>query len=431
MSRRLLSALLLGLSLGAARAADLRFYPSFGEVSQTVKAGAAPELTFTRPAWALVQPGSLRWTGSALRRLRSVPVDNAWLSAQEGQAVTVLRAGLPPLPGTLIRAADLLVKLDSGNALNVRPDELVFAGTPPRGWAQPGVRVTFDVEAAPTGQISYRTNALSWQPRYELSASGSAAKLSALADLRNGGEGAFQGEKVELFAGQILNVQPMPAPMPVSPTQAQTDSVAMNAMLGSGGGLAPLGELRGLQRYALKGGLTLGAGETLTLPFLQPKVSAFTRYERITSYFDRSERSGSANRHYKFTPDLSLPAGPLSVLEDGALVGTVTLPAAQAGRPIDLDLGSDPELRYLRTVRQLSLEKSPDGKVLSTTLQVTYALTSTKALPIRVQLREQVYARTVVVDGQPQTSQQVNVERGVDVPAGGKASVSFRVKIAN
>ena len=105
------------------------------------------------------------------------------------------------------------------------------------------------------------------------------------------------------------------------------------------------------------------------------------------------------------------------------------MPATQAGRPVDLDLGADNELRYVRTVKQLAQEKNPAGRVLSTTFRVTYALTSTKSTSVRAQVREQVYGRPLAVDGKAVQGQQITVERGVEVPAGGKASLTFTLKL--
>ncbi|WP_245872780.1 hypothetical protein [Deinococcus planocerae] len=67
--------------------------------------------------------------------------------------------------------------------------------------------------------------------------------------------------------------------------------------------------------------------------------------------------------------------------------------------------------------------------MLSTTYQVTYTLTSTKTRPTRVQVREQVYGRALAVDGQAVQGTQVNVERRVDVPAGGQAKITFKLKV--
>jgi len=436
--------LLAALLLGSASATDLRIYPNFGEVRQsavlTGPQGTPPavELAFGRAAWNLVQPGSLTLTGTPLLRLQTRPTDHDWLTMQEGQPVSVLRAGQAPLAGTLIRAEDLLVRLESGAYLNVQANELGFTGLPPRGWLGGGVAARFESAATgtQTAEISYRTAALSWKPRYELTASGAQANLAALAELRNISDQPFRGERVDLFAGTVQTVAEVgqPALAVVSgPGALALPTIPGSSTAGNASPISSLGELRGLQRYALAGSVNLGRGETLTLPFLQPKITAFTRYNSISTYFSPQNSSGQTSRHYKWTPnDSSLPAGTLSVRDGGALVGTVQLAATQGGKPVDTDLGADPELRFARNVKQLGLEKAPDGRILSTTSQVTYTLTSTKALATRVQLREALYGRFMVVDGQVlPANRQNNIERRVDVKAGGTATISFKVKIGN
>ncbi|THF67795.1 hypothetical protein E7T06_19260 [Deinococcus sp. Arct2-2] len=440
----LLRALLLAaLLLGSASATDLRIYPSFGEVRQQVNLTdtggktAAYELAFSRAAWNLVQPGSLSLTGTSLLRLHTRPIDLDWLTTQEGQPVTVLRAGQAPLSGTLMRADDLLVRLESGAYLNVQANELGLSGLPPRGWLGGGVTARFESAATSTqkAEVSYRTAALSWKPRYELTASGAQASLAALAELRNRGDQTFEGQRVDLFAGTVQTVveggQTGTSQNTVGAFPLPTMPDSGNA--GTASPISSLGELRGLQRYALARAVTLGRGETLTVPFLQTKITAFTRYNSISTYFSPQNSSGQTSRRYKFTPNgASLPAGTLSVRDGGALVGTVQLAATQGGKPVDIDLGTDPELRFARTVKQLNLEKASDGRILSTTSQITYTLTSTKTLATRVQLRETLYGRLVVVDGQVlPANRQNNVERRVDVKAGGTATISFKVKIGN
>lgn len=351
MPRRLsLSGLVLALGLCAhAGATDLRLYSTFAEVREpvtlTASGGtAAHRLTFTREAWSLVQPGSLSFFGAPLVRIQTLPTDLDWLTTQEGQAVKVLRTGQPALDGTLVRAPDLLVRLVSGEFLNVRRDELAFTSPPPLDWFQGGVAARFEVagQGQVSGEVSYRTQALSWSPLYELEAAGAQARLAALAEIRNLGGEAFDARQVDLFAGDVRTfavagqtgaAQATPAPPPLPTAGTAHLSVATRPVTSAG-------ELRGLQRYTLAGGLKLDRGETLTVPFVQPKITGFTRYDSISTYFDPQERQGRASRHYKFTPDTALPSGPLSVREEGVPVGAVLLPAAQAGRAVDLDLGA-------------------------------------------------------------------------------------------
>ena len=433
MTSRFLLAALLALS-SAAGAADLRVYPTFGEVTTQPLQGEGGTLTvpFTQADWAWTVPGSVRLLGVPVSRTR-VLLGEPWLKVQEGQPVRVLRGGLS-LPGTLVDAGTLpttgtvLVQLEGGEYLTVRPEELATSVRPPNSRDVADVKVVFETAQAKSARLLYQTHALSWKPRYELDASGGAATLRALAEIRNAGGQSFSGS-TDLYAGDVRLV-PENVPMPVysQSAGAATAATVSNAEMSADRAVMSLGEVRGLQRYALGRPLNIGPFETQTLPFLMPKLAGFTRYDRISSYFSPQNSSGRATRFYKFTADTALPAGPLTVREDGVLFGTVSLGATAAGQLSDLALGADPELRYSRTVETLNTEKNPAGRVLSRTYRVTFTLTSTKSAATSVQIREQIYGQNVVVDGKAQGN-QTTVTRYAQVPAGGKASVTFTVKV--
>ncbi|WP_164927981.1 hypothetical protein [Deinococcus radiodurans] len=209
--RLLLTAALLAL-VPAAQAADLRLYPTLGEVtSQPLKVeGGAVTVPFPKADWAWVVPGSVRLLGVPVTRTRVTPGVNV-LRAHEGEAVRVLRGGLN-LKGTLADAEALLVQLDSGEYLTVRPDELAFSTRPPSSRDVADVKVTFETGGAGSANLLYQTRALSWKPRYELDASGDAATLRALAEIRNAGDQSFSGS-TDLYAGDVRLV-PENVPMP-------------------------------------------------------------------------------------------------------------------------------------------------------------------------------------------------------------------------
>lgn len=433
MTRRfpLLPLAALCLLTPLAQAADLRLYPSFAEVTTPpLKVeGGAVTVPFPRADWAWTVPGSLRLLGVPVTRTRVTPGVNP-LQAHEGEAVRVLRGGLN-LPGTLVDAGALLVQLGSGEYLTVRPDELALSTRPPSSRDAADVKVRFETGGAGEARLLYQTRALSWKPRYDLDASGGAATLHALAEIRNAGEQAFSGG-ADLYAGDVRLVPengPTPASVGVGEQGfgAATTSTAGN--VAQDRAVLSLGEVRGLQRYALGRPLTIGPRETQTLPFLTPKLSTFARYARVSTYFSPQNSSGRAGRFYKFTADAALPAGPLTVREDGVLVGTVGLGAATAGQLSDLSLGADPDLRFARRVTLLNTEKDSAGRTLSRSYRVTYTLTSTKSAAITTEVREQVYGQGVVVDGKAQNGNPATVVRYAAVPAGGQANVTFTVKV--
>ncbi|WP_291429692.1 hypothetical protein [Deinococcus sp.] len=391
-------ALLLALLPSAAFATDLRIYPTFSEVQQP----ATSVVTFPFGSWRWIQPGSFSVSGAAAH-ISLQPAELDWLRTQEGKSVTWVAPGQAPVQATLERADDLLVKLSSGEYVNAGRSELAFSEKPPlRGGVT--VKVT-GVDTAKNANLLYRTGALFWRPRYELNPGGAAATLAALAQVSNLSDQPFTAQKVDLYGGNVWQpYQTTAVPVAYSEAMAGTTGTANAATVpsGAGGGaldqIRSVGEVRGLQRYTLPGGLTIGRGETLTLPFLQPKVSDFTRYASVQSYFNGQGSAGSGSRHYKFTLSQSLPTGLIDVREGGLLVGSVQLPAVPAGKPVDLDLGADSALRYEKAVKRTGQEKNEKGQVLSTSYQVTYSFTSTKGAATKVNVREQLYARSVSVD---------------------------------
>ncbi|MBB6017111.1 hypothetical protein [Deinococcus radiopugnans] len=424
--------LLLTLLPSAALATDLRVYPAFTEVQQP----APPDLTFPFSQWRWIQPGSFAVSGGTPAALSLQPAELDWLRTQEGKSVTWVQAGQPPVQATFERADDLLLKLSTGGYVNAGRSELAFNEKPP---VQGGVSLKLSgLDTVKGAKLIYRTQALSWKPRYELNLNGTAATLAALAQISNLSDQVFTAQKVDLYGGSVQQqYQPTPLPMPVSVSEAQAGRTGAGLLTSAASSpvaldqIRSVGEVRGLQGYALPGGLNIGRGESLTLPFLQPKVSAFIRYASVQSYFDAQNRSGQTNRHYKFTSSQSLPTGLVDVRESGLLVGSVQLPAIQAGKPVDLDLGADAELRYEKTVKRTGQEKNEKGQVLNSTYQVTYTLVSTKRTATRVNVREQLYGRSVSVNGQAAQNGQITLTRQVDVPAGGKASLGFKLKIMN
>ncbi|GAA0519953.1 DUF4139 domain-containing protein [Deinococcus depolymerans] len=418
---------LAALALGSAGATDLRIYPSFTEVRQPVTAtGTSLNVTLPQSAWESVLPGSLDLEGlpfsSAAQTLQS-----NWLSSLEGQTV-FLRRGDTTEPVTLVRARDLLVRDAQGRFFNVRFEDLSFSAAPPLNPQSPSQTLTYTLPRAGTGTLTYLTRAVSWSPRYTLNASTAGANLNALADLRNSTDLAYDVQNTELYAGDVT-VQANP--------QAEAGFAADMVMRAVPSAVAPApkiqtqGELRGLTRYDLTTPFTLPANSVITLPFLTPKLSRFERYAGLNTYFGTDTRTGTLNRSYRLEADQRLPAGPLTVREDGRLVGQTTLPDTRKGGTIELSLGEDPDIEYTRTVQQTAQVKDAKGNVTKTTYRVTYALESSKDRAVRAEVTERIGGRVIIIDTGTPVRNQGAANLRVDVPANGKVSKSFTVVIDN
>ncbi len=422
------------LALGTAHATDLRVYPSFTEVREPVTStGNTLNVSLPQQAWQNVLPGSLELDGlvfgSAVQKLEA-----NWLSGLEGKTV-YLEAPTPDnansiQPVTLIRASDLLVKDAAGRYFNVRYEQLRFDMPPPTNPLSPSQTLIYNLPRAGSGTLVYLTRSVGWSPRYTLKASSAGAQLSALADIRNTTELPYDVKDTELYSGDV-SIQANPnaqanfeaadmvmraAPAPVA---------AQAPKIGSGS------ELRGLYRYALSTPFTLPANSVVTLPFLTPKLTRFERYVGLDTYFDVSTRDGTLNRSYRFKADARLPAGPITVREEGRLVGQTRLDETRESGTVEFSLGDDPDVEYTRTVQTVSQVKDSKNNVVKTTYKVTYAFESSKDRSIRADITERVGGGVIIIDSAAPTKNGGIASLKVDVPAKGKASKSFTVVVDN
>ena len=415
-----------GALLSHAAATDIRIYPSFTEVRESVSSGSNT-LTVALPqeAWDGVIQGSLDLEGlsfnSAVQKLEA-----NWLSGLEGKTVYLKRDGGKTEPVTLVRARDLLVKDAGGKYFTVRYEDLQFDVLPPANPLSPSRTLVFDLKAPGSGTLSYLTRSVSWTPRYTLKASDAGAQLSALADIRNTTDQPYDVKNTELYAGDV-NVQGDSYPTPVAMGFAARSEVAAAPApkIQSGG------DLRGLYKYTLSSAFTLPANSVVTLPFLTPKLTNFERYVGLETYFNTGTQDGTLNRFYRFTADDRLPAGPITVREEGRIVGQTNISDTRKGGKVEFSLGDDPDVHYTRTVQTVTQVKNDKGNVTKTTYKVTYAFESSKTRAVRAEITERVGGRRVIIDSAAPVQNQGTATRKVDVPAGGKVSRSFTVIVDN
>lgn len=419
----------LAATLGTASAADLRIYPSFAEVREPVRAtGTTLTVTLPEAAWAGLIPGTLDLDGlpftSAVQRQ-----EPNWLASLEGKTVFLKREGEAEARlVTLIRARDLLVRDAQGRYLTARYEDLSFDVAPPVNPLSPIQTLTFTLPQAGAGTLAYLTRGVTWAPRYTLRAGNQGAQLSALADIRNGTDLAYDVKATELYAGDVeVRGQPVPAPAALYSNRAEAADTATTA--------APTinsqGELRGLYRYALSAPFTLPANSVVTLPFLTPKLTQFERYAGLNTYFTPQNTSGTLSRFYRLKADERLPGGTITVREEGRLVGQTSIPETAQGGQIEFSLGNDPDVRYTRAVQTVSSERGVQGNPVKTTYRVTYTFESSKDRAVRAEVTEIVGGRRIVIDSAPARQNQARAELRVDVPAGGKVTRSFTVVVDN
>ncbi|WP_407539556.1 hypothetical protein Q0M94_15465 [Deinococcus radiomollis] len=423
-----LTAALIGSAFaGNAAATDLRIYSGFGEVRQPAAVtNGQVNLNLPVSLYNTILPDSLDLDGANVTS-RSLAQQANWLSSLEGKQVTLHEDGKTERV-TLVRARDLLIKDAQGLYRTVSAQNLSYDALPPVNPLSPSWQATFNVVGvnvmAPT--LTYLTRALSWAPRYTLKLSGTTAALSALADIRNTSEQAFSVNATELFAGEVQLQGGQAYPQLADAT---SNVVASRLALPPAPKVNSLGELRGLYRYGLDQPFTLPANGNVSLPFLNPKVT-FERFGVASLGFSQGGGKGNLNRGYRLKSDTELPAGPVTVREDGRLVGQVGVDTTSAGTSLDLNLGADPDLTYTRSAAVTVQGKGT--KTETRTIRVTYLLENAKDRATRFELTEYGLDSRATVTGQATRTPEGNLLIKVDVPAksgttNGKATVTFIV----
>lgn len=132
---------------------------------------------------------------------------------------------------------------------------------------------------------------------------------------------------------------------------------------------------------------------------------------------------------YKFIVDVVLFVGFFMVCENGVFVGNVSFGSIVVGQFSDFLFGVDFELCFSCSVIVLNIEKDGSGCIFSCSYCVSYVLMSIKLVVIIVQVCEQVYGQSVVVDGKVQIGNLVMVIWYVIVFVGGKVNVIFMLKV--
>jgi hypothetical protein len=375
MTKRPLLLMALAASVfSSARAADLTVYYGFGEVRDAVN------LTGTRFDWTppadlsgFIVPGSLELEYNGIVSQTLLPPSPSLLAAFEGREVLVRRPGSDaPVRARVVRA-DLALFEAGGQFFTADPGTVIYLSLEGVRFA-PTYSWRFQGNGGPAS-ITYLTRGLSWSPRYTLNVT-DRAELESWADVRNQSNLAYSAPNLTLMAGEV-NLM----------TNAQPEGVAFAApAIARASDAAPKveasGESAGLQTFKYPAAVTLPARSTTTVPFLQTRVSLERVLEYVSGFNPTPRQVLPLNRVYTIKAEADLPAGLVTVREDGRVVGQARVPDAPKAEGASFSLGADFDLRLTRTVQQLERTKT------TARFKVAFSLVNTKTRQVTVRLRE-------------------------------------------
>lgn len=422
------TAVVMGMTPGAARAQGVVTAPTEGAGVRITVAQEGPSLvsdrrTVTLPAgrsWVRVPGVAARldpksaepvFSGSGRvevleQRFRYDTADQAGvLRRYVGSQVTLLRAGLPPLTGTL-RTADDVVVLETAEGLLVNPAGTFSVPNAPNFAAQPVLE--WLVEAAAGGQYAletrYATTGLQWSATYRasLNAAHDRLTLRGWLNLQNDSGTEFRGAMLTFRAGKT----------------------------GAGGGTYGYARPVDLPRKEAQQLSYVSATElpvTEELVFFaaeaQPNfVQPYTGAPQLALRLQNSAGAGLG---------ASLPGGPISLWDtaaDGSLrtVAERALPPLVRDQRFTLTLSPATGIQGARTqVAQRQLNPLTDEH----TIQVELTNTRTEAVTVSVLERLPPNAKLTdsSVPGVPGAPGLV--EFRVPIPAGAKAVLKYVVEV--
>jgi hypothetical protein len=339
--------------------------------------------------------------------------------------------------GTLLSLDPQTVRMD-GRVLYGLPGTPAFADS----LVSLAPRVGLTVEAARPQRslrLTYLAQGLQWRASYSLvvpRGGPGRGSMSGLATIENPGALVFGAAEVQLLAGEVRRAG------------------ARGGMPGGGGGVvmmaarvapAPSEETVGETHvYTLPGTVDLAAGETRTIA-LFPRADVQVEPEYLLRHgwyaFQARQGQGEQDLHPEIsylvrrparTPfgDTPLPGGAVRVLSpDSAgrmqLLGEAEIQHTPAGRELHLVTGTAFDVTAQRT--QLTFEQREPRETVSS-FRVT--LQNAKREGISVQVLEEFPGEWEVLSSSvaPERLSASSVRFAVPVPAGGEATLEYRVR---
>ncbi|MEO3427541.1 DUF4139 domain-containing protein [Pelagibius sp. CAU 1746] len=381
------------------------------------------------------------------------------LEASLGQKVQFIR--IHPETGEDIVEEGRVLSLANGMVLQFGdrieispPGRIAFNGLPAGLRSEPALLArVFPGQAGPSDlQIDYLTGGLSWRADYvaRLNAASDRLDLQALVTLTNATDSNFDGATLRLVAGEVNQAVSAPRPMLGAMAMQEADVARMAPAPAMSKAVAAADRYV----YALQRPVTLRRGETKQIPLMSAqnvKVLREFRFEGLVNGHPQMEEIGPVNAalilELENDPDLGLgaplPAGTVRVYgpaQSGArgasgtgvdatlFLGADSLDHTPEGEKARLGLGEafDVTARAKRTVFERLSDRSYESGQ-----QVT--VKNAKDEPVEVVLAGQMPQgwRMLEQSAEHEQDSANRLSWRLTVPAGGEATLTYRIRVAN
>ena len=365
------------------------------------------------------------------------------LQASVGKEVGVIKTNPSTGEETKIRAKVLAVaegvvlEIDNRVTTDI-PGRLVFDSLPPHLRTKPTLLAVVNTPSASDGvaDLSYLTSGLTWRADYvaELDADGTVLDLSAWATISNTTGTDFPEATLKLVAGDINRAQPAPQMMRAMEMSARSAVMADDVRQES---------LAAFHVYAIDRPVTLADQQTKQLALLSARrvtvrtdllsrgdtfalrgsMNGQTRTAQVTRalVFNNTEAEGLG------TP---LPSGTVRVYgqdSSGALqlLGEDGLSHTPVGQEVRFTLGRDFDVTVIRD--QTEFLRASDRITIS---EHRLTVSNAKDEAVSVRLAEPMQGDwDIIEESLAHTKAGGDAQWLVEVPAGGEAEVTYRVRV--
>lgn len=421
-----------------------------GAESESLSAWIAPVGEAPTPARSVAVQEAEASESGLLRRL--IGREIAWLTRNPASGAEEV------LTGVLRAASGGRPVVERDGALEVLPAGRLRLDPAPAGLA---LTRTAAVEgAAPAGAsrllLRYRLAGMNWDARYEavLAEDGRSLRLQGAYLLRNAGPDAIRNAAVTLVAGDVPRVA-VPGPRPMRAEAVQARGLALSSDAGP-----PQAAATGdRQVYRLEGAIDLPAASTLRRVLIAPsEIPAERRYVlegRGEAWpGPPAHRAGGAAARLRPRVEVAfenaadgplgapLPAGVVAVrapAPGGAdapatlLLAEAALPATAVGERVVLDLGEAFDVSARRRLTEYREIGAPDPRTGRRAYEAAHEirLLNAKEMPVTVEIVERFGGEWRILDAsrEPAPADAEAARFRLDVPAGGEAALTYRVRV--
>ena len=383
--------------------------------------------------------------GVTLQRLAFDPAygEDALLRRNLGQRFMIRRGVEPPFPAVLVSMDPERWEHPNMGIIFGRPGQVIWPKELVPGG--PSAVATLKSDRAHQGvKVMYATNGANWGANYRLYL-GAAGRVEGAAMI-NSGTLEFTAAEVQLLAGDIGT----PA-YPTAPARnyAMAAKVAESSMDGSGASEEAVGEAR---LYTLPGRVSFTPGTQLVMPLFDPAPAKAERRFSLSGALPywggfgqmEDEQEVPVEVAYRLerklaTPfgDLPLPGGSVQVFDADKsgrlqLIGQGSIGHTAPGEELMVRTGTAFDVTARRTQTDFTTSRSttsPTRTIAMVTFKV--ALQNAKDSAVIVDVREDRGGEWSVVESSvaPQKRSSTRVVFPVTVPAKGKATLTYRVRI--